>query len=220
MNNNDNLKQTRFKEADQLDEYISDEEGGLREQDLDKLSDNASFMTGSTGKSSFNINKFFINPMEQRELSMERNKLKRLDERLQTELVKIEDLKNQITLVTRVIADNHAHVSYLQVDEEALKLEFVKAKLVYELECRKKQINEKEVKHLRKIKEARENEYLRKGWILQKEQAIRRKHESKTLDVVHQVNRIQNEVVELADDVRHYRTLDRKLKASIQTTQF
>ncbi|KAG2379342.1 hypothetical protein C9374_007481 [Naegleria lovaniensis] len=208
-------KQTRFTNDDDTEED-PEKHVGFHDADFDKLSDRLSFMTGSTGKSSFNMNKFFINPVEQRELSMGRAKLKRYDERIATEIDKIQELKHQITQVTRVIADHHAQISYLQVDEEALKLEFIKAKLEYELECRKRQMHEKEIKHLRKIREAKENEFLRKGWRLQKEQAVLRKHESKTTDIVQQVNRIQNEVEDLEEDVHHYKSLDRKLKSTIQ----
>ncbi|EFC42965.1 predicted protein [Naegleria gruberi] len=162
------------------------------------------------------MNKFFISPIEQRELSMARAKIQRFDERIGTEYQKIQDLKNQIVQITQQIAESQAHTAYLQLDEEALKLEFIQAKLIYEMECRKKQMQEREMKNLRKVREAKENEFLRKGWRLQKAEAIRRKQETKTTDIVSQVSRIQSTVEELTEDVHHYKALDKKLKSSIQ----
>ena len=222
-------KQTRFKEEE--DEYFdarsdvgSTGDGGHitglprgREDDED---DRVSFMTGSTGKSSFNINKYFITPIEQRELSMARSKLQRYDERINQEKEKIDTIKHDIQAVSKEIAEKQSQVTFMQMEDEALILEFIQAKLIYELEYRKKQMHEKEVKRLKKIREQKETECLRKGWTLQREQANRRKHEHQTEHIVDQVNRIQSMVEDLSEDVQHYRTLDKKLKSTIQQSNF
>jgi len=221
-------KQTRFKEEE--DEYFdarsdvgSAGDGhitGLPRGREDDDDDRVSFMTGSTGKSSFNINKFFITPIEQRELSMARSKLQRYDERINHEKEKIEAIKHDIQAVSKEIAEKQSQVAFLQMEDEALVLEFIQTKLIYELECRKKQMHEKEVKRLKKIRETKETECLRKGWTLQREQANRRKHEHQTEHIVDQVNRIQSMVEDLSEDVQHYRALDKRLKSTIHQSNF